>query len=196
MSLTTRVLIGLIAGFTLGLALAGSASPAAASVVAALVPVGTIFVNLIRMTVIPLVVSMLIASVGSTAASGTLGRIGARAAAVAVALLVVAAIVTVVVAAPVLSRIEIDQQAAMALKGSSTASAKPSEGASLQTPSRWFIDLVPQNVIKAAVDGSMLPPIVFAVLFGLALSRVPEPRRDAALRATHGVAEAMRCSGS
>ena len=81
MSLTARVLIGLVAGFLLGLVLAGSASPAAATIVAILAPVGTIFINLIRMTVIPLVASMLIASVGSLAASGALGRAGARAAA-------------------------------------------------------------------------------------------------------------------
>lgn len=193
MSLTTRVLIGLIAGFTLGLALAGSASPAAATLVGGLAPVGTIFVNLIRMTVIPLVVSMLIASVGSTAASGTLGRIGAKAATVAVALLLVAAVATVAVAAPILSRIEIDRQGAMALKGSSPAPPKSqTEGSSAPAVAQWFIDLVPQNVIKAAADGTMLPLIVFAVFFGLALSRVSAPLRDAALRATQGVAEAMQ----
>ena len=55
MSLTTRVLIGLVAGFGLGLALAGSTSPAVATLLAVVAPVGTIFINLIRMTVIPLV---------------------------------------------------------------------------------------------------------------------------------------------
>jgi proton glutamate symport protein len=83
MSLTTRVLIGLVAGFVLGLALAGSSSPAVSTLLAVVAPVGTIFINLIRMTVIPLVGSMLVASVGSLATSGALGRAGSRAAVVA-----------------------------------------------------------------------------------------------------------------
>src|SRR3979409_1216275 len=77
MSLTTRVLIGLGAGFVLGLAIAGSSSPAVSTLLAVVAPAGAIFINLIRMTVIPLVASMLIASVGSLASSGALGRAGA-----------------------------------------------------------------------------------------------------------------------
>jgi Na+/H+-dicarboxylate symporter len=120
------VLVGLVAGFALGLALAGSSSPVATGIVAFLAPVGTLFVNLIRMTVIPLVTSMLIASIGTTAASGTLGRVGVRAAIGAVALLLVAAVFTVVVSVPVMSRVNIDQSAAMALRGPDAS--RPADG--------------------------------------------------------------------
>src|SRR3954464_11696908 len=117
MSLTTRVLIGLGAGFVLGLTLAGSSSSAVATLLAVVAPVGTIFINLIRMTVIPLVASMLVASVGSLASSGALGRAGARAAIVAMVLLAITALATVVIATPVLARLQIDQSAALALRG-------------------------------------------------------------------------------
>jgi Na+/H+-dicarboxylate symporter len=192
-SLTTRVLIGLVAGFLLGLALASGAVPAAGTVVAILSPIGIIFINLIRMTVVPLVASMLVASVGSLAASGALGRAGARAALIAIALLAVAAVSSLLLAAPVLARIQIDSNAAMALRGpmpAASASAVSSPG----TPAlaQWFIDLVPQNVVKAAADGAMLPVILFAVLFGLALARVIPERRDAVLRVTRGVADVMQ----
>jgi Na+/H+-dicarboxylate symporter len=191
-SLATRVLIGLVAGFALGLALNAFSPALAAAGIAAATPVGTIFVNLIRMTVIPLVVSMLVASVGASGASTTLGRVGARAAALAIAMLLVAAVATVIVAAPVLSRIQIDQQGAMALKAASAPVKPSSETSSVPAAAQWFIDLVPQNVVKAGADGAMLPLIVFAVLFGLALSRVSEPRRDPALRAIEGIADAMQ----
>jgi hypothetical protein len=46
MSLTTRVLIGLVAGFLLGLTIAGSTSPAVTTLLAVMAPVGTIFINL------------------------------------------------------------------------------------------------------------------------------------------------------
>ena len=192
MSLTTRVLIGLVAGFLLGLALAGSASPPASAIVAILAPVGTIFINLIRMTVIPLVVSMLVASVGSLAATGALGRAGARAAILAVALLAAAAVITVLIAAPVLAGIHIDQQAAMALGGPAAPPASPAAPSTGSTLAQWFVDLVPQNVMKAAADGAMLPVILFAVLFGLGLAGVAAERRDAVLRVAQGVADAMQ----
>jgi Na+/H+-dicarboxylate symporter len=190
MSLTTRVLFGLVAGFLLGLAMAGASPATSGPVIAFLAPIGTIFVNLIRMTVIPLVASMLIASAGTLAtggASGALGRVGARAMAMAVALLTIATVVSVAIAVPVLDRVKIDAAAALALRG-------PVAGASGASPTlgQWFTDLVPLNVIKAAADGTMLPVILFAVLFGLALARVAEPRRDAALRVIQGIADAMQ----
>src|SRR5580765_9103875 len=124
MSLTTRVLLGLLTGFGLGLALAGSSSPAVSTALAVMGTVGTIFINLIRMTVIPLVASMLIASVGSLASSGALGRAGARAAVGAVVMLALTSTATVLIATPALARIQIDQGAALALRG--PAAAAPS----------------------------------------------------------------------
>jgi Na+/H+-dicarboxylate symporter len=196
MSLTSRVLIGLVAGFALGLALAGSSSPAVTLLLAVMAPVGTIFINLIRMTVIPLVGSMLIASVGSLASSGALGRAGARAGVFALVMLTVTAVGTVAIATPALARIEIDQAAAMALRPSTAlgAGGSTAAGTAAGSPSvaQWFVDLVSPNVIKAAADGAMLPVIVFAVMFGVALAGTGAERRDAVLRVTQGIADAMQ----
>jgi Na+/H+-dicarboxylate symporter len=190
MSLTTRVLIGLIAGFLLGLALASVFPGAAGPVLAVATPVGTIFVNLIRMTVIPLVMSMLVSNLGSMTASRSLGRVGVRAAVIALVVLTITAVFTILVAAPLLTRLRIDQSAAMALRGPETSTgATPSAPPGL---GQWIVDLVPQNVFKAASDGTMLTLIVFAVLFALALSKVPPARRDSVLRVAEGVSDAMQ----
>jgi Na+/H+-dicarboxylate symporter len=186
--LTTRVLGGLVAGFGLGLILAANAGPVAASLLAVLSPVGAVFFNLIRMTALPLVASMLVASMGSIGASGVIGRVGGRVAALALALVSIAAAATVALASPALARIQIDQAAALALRGGS-ATAPPVAGMSLP---QWLVDLVPSNVAKAASDGAMLPVIIFAVLFGLALARVQDDRRDAVLRVAQGAADAMQ----
>jgi Na+/H+-dicarboxylate symporter len=153
--------------------------------------VGTIFINLIRMTVMPLVASMLVASVGSLGASGALGRVGARALALALALLTAAATLTVAIAAPVLAAVHINEGAARAV-GGGPAAAPAGTAAAGSSVAQWFIDLVPQNVFKAAADGAMLPVILFAVLFALALARVAAERRDVVLRVAHGVADAMQ----
>jgi Na+/H+-dicarboxylate symporter len=106
-------------------------------------------------------------------------------------LLAVAAVGSALVAAPVLARVHIDQAAAMALRGPAvgTATAPAGTGASL---SQWLIDLVPQNPIKAAADGTMLPLIVFTVCFALSLTRVTTSKRDAVLHVVQGISETMQ----
>jgi hypothetical protein len=193
MTLAVRVLAGLLAGFLLGLAVAGSSSPAAAITVGIVTPVGTIFVNLIRMTVIPLVVSMLVASVGAMTGSGGLGRTGVRALLISVGLLTTAATGSVLIAEPILASIRIDQAAALTLRGP-TAGTSPSNMVASGAPTlaTWLVDLVPPNVVKAAADGAMLPLILFAVVFGLALTRVSHAKREAVLRVVEGIAETMQ----
>jgi Na+/H+-dicarboxylate symporter len=191
MTLAIGVLIGLVAGFVLGLALTGSSSPAAALTVGILTPVGTIFVNLIRMTVIPLVMSMLVASVGGMTTSGGLGRTGVRALLISVGLLTTAAIGSLLIAEPILGGLEIDQSAALALRGPTTAPS-PVTLSSVPTLATWLMDLVPQNVFKAAADGAMLPLILFAVIFGLALTRVTDAKREGVLRVVEGIADTMQ----
>jgi Na+/H+-dicarboxylate symporter len=62
-----------------------------------------------------------------------------------------------------------------------------------QAPSlaRWIVELLPANVFKAASDGAMLPLILFAVLLGLALTRVSGAPGVAVLHVFKGISEAM-----
>ena len=152
-----------------------------------------LFRSLIRMTVIPLVMSMLVASVGAMTSSGGFGRTGVRAALIAFGLLGTAAVGSVLIAEPILAHVSIDQAAALALRGPETAvSSSSSTPAGTPALAQWFVDLVPQNVMKATADGAMLPVILFAVLFGLALARVSDAKRGAVLRVVEGIAEAMQ----
>src|SRR5262245_6041319 len=82
----------------------------------------------------------------------------------------------------------------MALRGPAVSAAATSTAAAPASPSvaQWFVDLVSPNVLKSAVDGAMLPVIVFSVLFGLALAGVAIDRRDALLRVIQGVADTMQ----
>jgi proton glutamate symport protein len=120
--------------------------------------------------------------------AGGFGRTAVRALSIALGLLVIAATVTAFVAGPAFARISIDQAAALALRGPDT----PASSTGNTTIAQWIVDLVPQNVIKAAADGAILPLIVFAVLFGLALGRVGDAKREAVLKVVEGIAEAMQ----
>jgi len=191
--LALRVIVGLVAGFLLGLAVAAGWVPGAATIVTVFATVGTLFVNLIRMTVIPLVGSMLVAGVAGIASSKELGRSGVRITVVALGLLVAASVGSLLVALPILERVTIEQAAALALRSPEVA-GQAAGGAAQAAPgfSQWLIELVPANVFKAASDGAIIPVIVFSVLFGLALAGVQDARRAAVLQAVEGIADAMQ----
>jgi proton glutamate symport protein len=55
----------------------------------------------------------------------------------------------------------------------------------------WVVSVVPTNPLKAASDGAMLPLVVFALAFALALLKVTADRRDAVLMFFNGVGDAM-----
>ena len=79
MSLILRVAIGLVAGLLLGVAVSASHSAWLARIPGFLDPVGTIFVNAIRLAVIPLVVSGLITGTASGGSPRKMGKLSGRA---------------------------------------------------------------------------------------------------------------------
>src|SRR4029079_12075418 len=56
---------------------------------------------------------------------------------------------------------------------------------------QWVVDLIPVNPIRAAADGAMLPLIVFAIGFGLALLSLADERRTPVVAFFRGVSDAM-----
>jgi Na+/H+-dicarboxylate symporter len=192
-SLSTRVLLALAAGIVVGLALSAADASFSHPVVAVIEPFGTLFVNAIRMTVIPLVVSSLVVGIATSGSGAVVARLGGRGVAVFLVLLLVSGLVGAIVAPPILSRVNLDPAAVATVRASaSTASSGVMAGvSSIQTPSEWLVALVPANAFRAAVDGAMLPLIVFALLFGLALVYVPAATRARIVAIFRGVMEAM-----
>jgi Na+/H+-dicarboxylate symporter len=192
MSLALQVLLALVAGLALGLGIASGGSPAAAHLVPIIEPVGTLWVAAIRMTIIPLVVSSLIVGVGGAADAKHIGRLGVRAVVLFVVLLFTATAIALVAGPPVLATVHIaPEAAARLLAGAAQTSGAAVESAkSLPGVAQWIVDLVPSNPIRAAADGAILPLIVFALLFGAALSRVEAERRAVLLRVVGGVQDA------
>jgi Na+/H+-dicarboxylate symporter len=100
----TLVALGaLAAGLALGVLAAGQGGVLRV-VVTVIEPLGALWVNAIRMTLVPLVVALLVTSVTSFADVRALGRLGARAAVLFLALLAGTAVVSAVLAPPLLAR--------------------------------------------------------------------------------------------
>ena len=193
MSFTARVIVGLVAGLGGGMAVA-AAGPGWWQHLPGLVdPLGLLFVGAIRMTVIPLVASGLIVGVASMPSAGSVGRLGGRALALFVVLVGAATVFGAAAAWPLLDRMALDPSVAAGLRASASGAgeAVAASAARLPTWSQWVVDLVPANALKAAVDGAILPLVVFALAFGLSLTRVAEERRRIVIGFFQGVSEAM-----
>src|SRR5689334_12169711 len=180
MSLTTRVLIALVVGVAAGVAIAASGSPTLARGAMAIEPLGTLWINAIRMTVIPLVVGSLIVGITSAPDARSIGRVGRKAIVFFIATLFVAAAYAAIIAPPLINLIPLDPSAVAAMqKSAATAATSATQNAgNVPTFTRWLIDLVPANPIKAAADGALLPLIIFTLAFGLALLTLPEQQRS------------------
>ena len=183
MSFTWRVLIGLVTGFALGAATAASHWTWLAWLASAIEPVGVIWVNAIRLAVIPLVVASLIVAVAQAGDTRRIGALGARALILMLITLAAAVVLALAIGVPAMRWVHTDARMLQSVAG-----ATPLRPPSI---SQWFVDLVPVNVFKAAADGALLPMIVFAVGFGLALTRVEVQHRLPVLGFFRGVYEAF-----
>lgn len=190
-SLTARVLVALAAGIALGLLVGASTSPLARATISIVEPVGTLFINAIRMTVIPLVVSSLIVGIASASDGGAIARLSGRSILLFLGLLGASGLTGALVAPPVLRFVTANPAAVLALRGHSSDALSGSTGPHVQTLSEWISAIVPENPVRSAVDGAMLPLIVFSLAFGLALLTVEATRRNAVVTLLRGVVDAM-----
>ncbi|WP_281831481.1 dicarboxylate/amino acid:cation symporter [Vibrio nigripulchritudo] len=171
-SLWKKIFIGMLIGIVVGV----FAGPDAVL----LKPIGDLFLNAIKMLIIPLVFCSLV--VGVTAISDTqkMGRIAAKS--VGIYLLTTALAISIGLVASLLvspgTGLEMSLSAAQ-----ETAKSQPSFIDTL-------INLVPKNPISALASGNILQTIFFAIGLGIALSLSGEKAKPA-IRVFEGLAEAM-----
>ena len=187
MPLSLRLLLGLVLGLGSGIIIASSDSTALQAIPGWVEPVGTLWANAIRMTVIPLLVSLLVTAVAADRKTGAVAQLGGRAVALMLIMAGMSAAFAAIVGPPILSVLQIDPNAAASLRADVGAAA------SVELPPfrNWLIDLIPTNPIKAAADGTLLPLIVFTVAIALALGRASQQNRAALLSAFEAIKEAM-----
>jgi proton glutamate symport protein len=188
-----RVVVALIAGLILGIVVARAGVPSLSRAVAMLEPIGTIWVNAIRMTIVPLVIALLLGAVSRGGDGAGVGRIGGLSFAVFIGLHLCAAVVALVVVPAIMTRLPVDPASVARLQADAAAAsaATTEQVRTLPGFGQWLAGLAPANVVRAAADGAMLPLIVFTLLFALALRRITPERRDSVLRVFDGVGGAM-----
>jgi Na+/H+-dicarboxylate symporter len=184
-----RAVAALLVGFAVGAGLNAASPGLAPGLLAISDPVGTLWVNGIRMTVIPLVTSLLITGVTQSRATGDVGRLGGRVLFVMALMLVTIMGLTALIAPPIYARLIIDPDAAQRLRESvaGVATAAPD----IPSFTSWVTSLIPVNPVKAAVDGTMLPLIVFTIAFALAIRVLADREREVVGGFFRSVSEAM-----
>jgi DAACS family dicarboxylate/amino acid:cation (Na+ or H+) symporter len=162
-TLTRQIVIAMVAGIVLGVALnLLGAAPWLQAVFldGVLHVVGSVFVSALKMMVVPLVFVSLVVGVTALSDLKALGRIGAKALALYLSTTAIAVMIALTLATLVGPGQGFNA-------GETTASFA---GKAAPPLSQVLIDMVPTNPVAAMAEGNMLQIIVFALLFGIAVT--------------------------
>ncbi|XJZ27569.1 glutamate/aspartate:proton symporter GltP [Bacillota bacterium Lsc_1132] len=184
LGLAWQIVIGLILGIAVGSIFYGNPS-----VQTYLQPIGTIFIRLIKMIVIPIVVSSLIVGVAGVGDIKKLGKLGGKT-------ILYFEIITTIAIIIGLSAANIFHPGAginmNALHKSDIQSyvTTTNEVEKNHSMIDTIVNIVPANLFDSLVKGDMLAIIFFSVLFGLGVAAIGEKGKPV-LQFFQGTADAM-----
>jgi Na+/H+-dicarboxylate symporter len=188
-SLSVRVLIALVVGLALGAAAAAFGGPAVKRAIEIVESVGGLWLNSLRMTVVPLIFAILVTGVGGVANAAATGRLAVKTLVLILIFMTGSALFALVWQATFYAVWPVSPAGATALRAGATSAPELLKQAPQLTD--FVKNLAPSNPIKAASEDSILPLVVFAGFFGFAVTRLPEPRRRALTELFESIAEAM-----
>lgn len=178
-----QVLLAFLAGLGAGIAVPTEA------ILRAVEPVGTLWINALRMPILPLIVMLTIAGIAKARDTREAGALTGRAVLTFLVLLVVFTAIMTALAPLLLAGLPLDPAATEALRAS--ASSEAASGGAQLSVSGWLLSLIPTNPIKAAADGALLPLVFFALLYGLALTRMSDEVRTRQGEGAQGIADVL-----
>lgn len=159
---------GLVLGLIVGLGAAATGNDLLLAVAKGSAPFGVIFMNAIKMIVIPLIVTVIFTSIARLGDPRKLGRIGGLTIAFYWLTLIPAiaiGMLTMKVGLQFAGEIKMPQTADMVIP-------------QLQSVVDFIVSLVPSNPFAAASKGAILPLIVFTALMAAATGTLPAERRE------------------
>jgi Na+/H+-dicarboxylate symporter len=189
MSFTTWSLLGFAGGLALGIV--GHASPAApfallGSVASA---VGDLWISALQLIALPLALAVTLTAMANASAESA-GSLGVRAVLVFVLALTVAASFGAFAMREGLSVVRLPSGAVASLPAVPLSAAAAS--ASTQAPAQsWWVGLVPSNIFAAAARGDIFPLLLAAIVFGIAVAKLPTEHRVPMTRAFSATSQAM-----
>ncbi|WP_268798631.1 glutamate/aspartate:proton symporter GltP [Pseudomonas huanghezhanensis] len=190
LSLAWQILIGLVLGIALGAVLNHFSTEKAWWISNILQPAGDIFIRLIKMIVIPIVISSLIVGIAGMGDAKKLGRIGFKTILYFEVVTTIAIVVGLLMANVFHPGTGID----MSTLGTVDISQYEKTNAEVQHDHALIatiLNLIPSNIFAAVSRGDMLPIIFFSVFFGLGLSSLQAEVREPLVKVFQGISETM-----
>ena len=139
-------------------------------------PIGQVFLRTIFMIVVPMVFSALVVGVYELGRGRGLGRVAGK----TLALTLLLSGASVVLGMGLVNLLRpgdgVQLEAAASATGGAAVESLQANAAAVKPLSDTLVELIPRNPLESAVralDGEMLPLMVFALIFGVAISRIP-----------------------
>ena len=189
MSSSARILLGLALGLIGGIGFSLLDASSASKLPSMVEPIGALWVNAIRMTVIPLLMALMITAIAGQENTGLVAQLGGKTMALFISMIVASSFFSFLVAPPLIAMLNIDPEASRRLL-ESTAIANV--GSNELPPFRdWLIGLIPINPIRAAADNAVLPLMIFTGLFSMALLQIGNEQREHVVAFFSAIKETM-----
>ena len=190
-SLAWQIVIALFLGILVGAFLHNSPELRGDIVANFLQPLGKIFINLIKMIVIPLVLSMLILGIANAGDSKSVGKLGLKTIVYFEVITTVAIIVGLVAANVFQPGAGIDMSTLTTSDISQYKETTQEVSHEAHGLVNTVLSLIPSNIFAAMNDGHMLPIIFFAVIFGIGLGSLAKETKQPLIDVLKAVSETM-----
>jgi len=151
--------------------------------------VGTMFINLLKMLIVPLILASVITGVASLGTGPDLGRLGGK----TLSFYVITTLLAVLIALTLVNVIEPGVRDGQPVKDALALTADAGEVTAgvMHRAETSVLDsikgIVPANMVEAALNTKMIGLVLFSVLFGFFLARIAQPYRDTVYGFWHGV---------
>lgn len=188
-----QILIALLLAVLVGSVAGREASIFGVTLLSVLAFIGTLFLNALKMLIVPLIFSSIIVGIGNLGGEGALGRLGAKTLVYYLATSTLA-ILTGLFLVNLIDPGLIDGEPARHVLGLSENTETVLEKVKDRGPSDVvgiFQRMIPVNIISAAAEGQMLGLIFFSLLFGYFINHINDGPRKTLRNFWQGVFEVM-----
>jgi Na+/H+-dicarboxylate symporter len=154
---------------------------------------GTIFINALKMLIVPLIASSIIVGVAGLGSSGNLGKLGGKTLmfyALTTLLAILVGLVLVNIVKPGIADGQPVREL-LALDADATDIIEQVGDKGAGDVVQIFMRMVPPNIVHAAAEGEMLGIIFFCLLFGFFITRIEQKLGEPLIRFSTGVFHVM-----
>ncbi len=190
-SVSLRVLLALLAGLFAGTAAQAWGLPGGEGTADLISAIGTLWLNALKMTIIPLVFSLLVTGIASIADAAATGRQALKALMVFAVLLLGSTIYAVFASEALHLLWPVDPAGAAVLLAGAPDAAVVRESAASGGIAAFLANLAPSNPVRAASEDAILGVVVFAIAFGFAVTQLDPGRRAPLVGFFEAVSETM-----